>query len=63
LHPATRGKLRREGLLKGRDLKRKDGSIYCAVYLVKENKEFFKKYPKKPTMKVKFVSPSNKKKK
>ena len=54
LHPATRGKLRREGLLRGRNLKRKDGSIYCTVYLVKENKEFFKKYPKKSKIKVKF---------
>lgn len=54
LHPATRGKLRREGILKGKDLKRKDGSIYCTVYLVEENKEFFKKYSKKPKFKVKF---------
>jgi hypothetical protein len=46
LHPVTRGKLRRGGLLHGRDLKRKDGTVYCTVYLVKENKEFFKKYPK-----------------
>jgi len=60
LHPATRGKLRREGLLRGRDLKRKDGTIYCTVYLIKENKEFFKKYPKKPTMKVEFISSNNK---
>lgn len=63
LHPATRGKLRREGILKGRDLKRKDGTIYCTVYLVKENKEFFKKYPKKPAMKVEFTSSSNKRRK
>ena len=61
LHPATRDKLRREGLLKARDLKRKDGTIYYTVYLVKENKEFFRKYPKKSAMKVKFVNPSNKK--
>ena len=46
LHPATRGKLRREGSLKGRDLKRKDGTIYCTIYLVKENEEFFKKHPR-----------------
>jgi len=46
LHPATRGKLRREGLLKGRDLKRESGSIYCTVYLVEENKEFFDKHPR-----------------
>lgn len=56
LHPATRGKLRREGILKGRDLKRKDGSIYCTVYLVKENKKFLKEYPKKPEMKVEIVN-------
>ena len=60
LHPATREKLRREGLLKGTDLKRKDGSIYCTVYLVKENAEFFKKYPKKPKMKVKFLNKGQK---
>jgi len=61
LHPATRSKLRRQGLLKGRDLKRSDGSIYCTVYLIKENEEFFKKYPKKPSMKVQFVNANNKK--
>ena len=61
LHPATRGKLRRESVLRGRDLKRKDGTIYCSVYLVEENKEFFKKYPKKPKMKVKFINTRDKK--
>ncbi len=61
LHPATRGKLRREGILKGRDLKRKDGAIYCTVYLIEENREFFKKYPKKPEMKVEFINPLDKK--
>lgn len=60
LHPATRGKLRRQDLLNGRDLKRKDGTIYCTVYLVKENEDFFKKYPKKPSMEVKFVNPKTK---
>lgn len=60
LHPATRGKLRREGLLKGRDLKRKDETTYCTVYLVKENKAFFKKYPKKPKIKVKFTDSRDK---
>ncbi|MFC1625868.1 hypothetical protein ACFL1Q_02420 [Patescibacteria group bacterium] len=60
LHPATRGKLRRKGILNGRDLKRKDGTTYCTVYLVKENKEFFKKYPKKPKIKVKFVGSRDK---
>ena len=61
LHSATRGKLRRESVLRGRDLKRKDGTIYCSVYLVEENKEFFKKYPKKPKMKVKFINTRDKK--
>ena len=60
LHPATRGKLRREGVLHGRDLKRKNGTIYCSVYLVEENKEFFKKYLKKPKMKVKFINAGDK---
>lgn len=60
LHPATRNKLRRQGLLNGRDLKRKDGSIYCTVYLVKENQEFLKEYPKKPKMTVKFVKSKTK---
>lgn len=46
VHPATRGKLKREGLLKGRDLKRADGSVYFTVYLVSENQEFLRKYPK-----------------
>lgn len=58
LHPATRNKLKREGTLKGRDLKRNDGTIYRTVYLVKENEEFFKKYPKKPAMKIKFIDPN-----
>lgn len=55
LHPATRGKLRREGALHGRDLKRKDGAVYCTIYLLKENQEFLKKYPKKPKIKVNFL--------
>jgi len=50
LHWSTVRKLRREGVLKGRDLKTKDGTIYFTVYLVSENKEFLKKYPKKPVM-------------
>jgi len=39
-------KLRREGLLKGRDLKTEDGATYFTVYLVSENKKFLKKNPK-----------------
>ncbi len=56
VHPATRRKLEREGLLKGRELKKKDGTVYCTVYLVSENKEFLKKYPKKLSMKVEFIN-------
>lgn len=47
VHPSTVRKLKREGLLIGRDLKREDGSVYYTIYLVSENKEFLKKYPKK----------------
>lgn len=46
IHPSSVKKLRREGLLHGRDLKRANGSIYETVYLVSENKEFLKKYPR-----------------
>lgn len=61
VHPATRGKLRREGLLVGRDLKKPDGTIYCTVYLVSENKEFLKKYPKQDSkIKMEFVGSGNK---
>ena len=47
VHPATRGKLKREGLLKGRELKNEKGQIYYTIYLVSENQEFLKKYPRK----------------
>jgi transposase-like protein len=47
VHPATRGTLKREGLLKGRDLKNEKGQIYHTVYLVSDNQEFLKKYPRK----------------
>lgn len=64
IHPSTRRKLERDGALKGRHLKRKDGSTYCTVYLIKENEDFFKKYKKKPAIKVKFINPkANPKKK
>lgn len=39
-------KLRKQGLLHGRDLKRTDGTIYCTIYLMNENEEFLKKYPR-----------------
>jgi hypothetical protein len=38
--------LKRTNILKGRDLKRENGSIYCTIYLVSENAEFLKQYPK-----------------
>lgn len=58
VHPATRGKLKREGLLKGRDLKNEKGQIYHTIYLVSENQEFLKKYPKKDS-KMKIVMADN----
>lgn len=47
VHPSSVRKLVREGVLHSRDLKRKDGTVYYTVYLVSENQEFLKKYPKK----------------
>lgn len=49
---STAKKLRREGLLHARELKRKDGTIYYSIYLLEENKEFLKKYPRKPRSKM-----------
>jgi hypothetical protein len=43
IHPQTAKKLTREGKLKGRELKDKEGKIYFRVYLVNENKDFLKK--------------------
>lgn len=54
IHGSTRRKLEREGILKSRVLKRQDGTEYCKVYLVSENQEFLKKYPKKPAINIKF---------
>ncbi len=48
INPGKIKKLRREGLLVGHDLNRENGTIYETVYLVSENEEFLKKYPKKP---------------
>lgn len=56
IHGSTRRKIEREGLLKARVLKRQDGTEYCKVYLVAENQEFLKKYPKKPAIDIKFVN-------
>lgn len=55
IQPMTRKKLEREGLIHGRQLKRQDGTVYCSVYLVEENQEFLKKYPKKPEMDIKLT--------
>lgn len=54
LHSSTIRKLQRLGVLKGRDLKTEDGIVYFTVFLVKENEEFLKNYPKKPKIKVIF---------
>jgi hypothetical protein len=48
LKTQTIRKLEKEGLLKPRNLKNSEGWIYCSVYLLKENREFFEKYRKKP---------------
>ncbi len=40
-------KLRREGVLIGRDLKDEKGYIYETVFLVRENKKFLEDYPRK----------------
>ncbi len=53
VQPMTKKKLERQGLLHGRQLKRKDGTVYCTVYLIAENQEFLKKYPLKPEQDIK----------
>jgi hypothetical protein len=58
LHPATVRKLKKDGVLVGRDLKRSDGTIYHTIYLASENKEFMKKYKKNPKLKVTFNNSS-----
>jgi len=44
VHPATTAKLRRQGILVGRDLKNTTGSTYCTVYLKNENQRFLTKH-------------------
>lgn len=44
IHPSSIKKLRREGVLVGRDLKGASGYVYWTIYLVNENKEFIEKY-------------------
>jgi hypothetical protein len=46
-HPSSIKKLRREGILVGRDLKDEKGNIYETVFLVRENKKFLEDYPRK----------------
>jgi hypothetical protein len=53
LNAATIRKLRREGLLKGIELKRKDETVYFTLYLNKDNQEFFKKYSNNLTIQIK----------
>lgn len=52
IQSSTLRKLRKEGLLHGRDLKKEDGTVYFTVYLISENKEFLDKYPRKPQPKM-----------
>lgn len=40
-------KLRREGVLVGRDLKDENGYVYETVFLVSENQKFLKEHPRK----------------
>jgi len=47
LHPSTIRKLRREGVLCGRDLEREDKIPYFTVYLVTDNEDFIRKYQNK----------------
>jgi Zn ribbon nucleic-acid-binding protein len=57
VHPSTRRMLERKDILKSRKLKRHDGSEYETIYLIEENAEFIKQYPKKPRMETNFVFP------
>jgi hypothetical protein len=45
--PASIKKLRREGVLVGRDLRDSNGSTYWTVFLVSENQKFLKDHLKK----------------
>lgn len=46
LHSATVSKMKRNGELIGRELKDSEGKTYFTVYMVEDNKKFFKKYKK-----------------
>jgi len=63
IHPATIRKLQRQGILKARELKRKDGIVYGSLFVVSENKEFFNEHPKqKPKINITFSSSEDEKK-
>lgn len=47
VHPSSIKRLRREGVLVGRDLKDENNRTYEIIYLVQENTKFLEKYPKK----------------
>lgn len=46
VRPSTARKLRKQGLLQGRDLKKSYGVIYFTVYLINENQAFLENHPK-----------------
>lgn len=60
IHFSTRKKLIKRGVLKPRELKREDGSIYYSIYLISENKDFFKKYPQKHKMNIEWKTVDSK---
>lgn len=47
IHPSTARKMRRQGLLHGHDLTRKNGQVYFTIYLYRENQAFLKQHPQK----------------
>ena len=61
IHPSTLRKLCRLGTLKSRELKRLDGTVYERLFVVNENKDFFKEHPKKPKMEIKLEWSNEKK--
>lgn len=46
IYSASIKKLQSDGKLKGRDLKREDGTVYETLYVVSENEDFFDKHTK-----------------
>lgn len=46
LHSATVSKMKRNGELVGRELKDSEGKTYFTVYMIEDNKKFFKKHKK-----------------